>query len=141
MASQIEINRAGAEVIHGDDICRKKSIEMLGNLGLPNGILSLEDIDEFGYNKETGFMWLVQKKKNQHTFKTIKQTVSYANEVTAFVEKGKLKNITGVKAKEMLLLVTIAEVYVDEASPENVTFKTGRAFSKSFDATAFALGE
>jgi hypothetical protein len=40
-------------------------------------------MQEFGYNREAGFMWLVQgKKKTEHTFKKIKQTVSYAGEVT-----------------------------------------------------------
>jgi len=71
MASQIESHRSGAEVVTGDAICRKKSIELLGELGLPNGLLPMEDIQEFGYNRATGFMWLVQgKKKVEHTFKT-----------------------------------------------------------------------
>jgi len=90
MASQaIEIHRAGAVVVTGDAACRKKSVELLEELGLPRGLLPMEDIQEFGYNRETGFMWLLQgKKKVEHTFKKIKQTVSYAAEVTAFVEKG-----------------------------------------------------
>ncbi|KAK3121035.1 hypothetical protein QOZ80_8BG0645070 [Eleusine coracana subsp. coracana] len=70
MASQIiESHHAGTEVIKGDAICRKKTIELL-ELGLPKGLLPLEDIQEFGYNRATGFMWLVQgKKKVEHTFK------------------------------------------------------------------------
>ncbi|KAF0926093.1 hypothetical protein E2562_021807 [Oryza meyeriana var. granulata] len=141
MASQVESHRAGAEVVNGDGVCRKKSIGLLEELGLPKGLLPLEDIEEFGYNRETGFMWLVQKKKIEHTFKKIKQTVSYAGEVTAFVEKGKLKKITGVKTKELLLWLSVVEVYVTEASPEKVTFKTGTGLSDTFDAAAFALGE
>ncbi|BAS99846.1 uncharacterized protein [Oryza sativa Japonica Group] len=142
MASQIESHRASAEIVNGDAICRKKSIELLEELGLPKGLLPLEDIEEFGYNRDTGFMWMVQRKKKiEHTFKKIKQTVSYAGEVTAFVEKGKLKKITGVKTKELLLWLSVVEVYVAEASPEKVTFKTGTGLSDNFDATAFALGE
>ncbi|CAN6251344.1 unnamed protein product [Urochloa humidicola] len=141
MASQIESHRAGAEVVNGDAICRKRSIELLEELGLPKGLLPLEDIEEFGYNREGGFMWLVQRKKVEHTFKKIKQTVSYAAEVTAFAEKGKLKNITGVKTKELFLWLSVVEVYVPESSPEKVTFKTGTGLSDSFDAAAFALGE
>uniref|UniRef100_A0A0E0AFA5 Uncharacterized protein n=1 Tax=Oryza glumipatula TaxID=40148 RepID=A0A0E0AFA5_9ORYZ len=84
MASQIESHRASAEIVNGDAICRKKSIELLEELGLPKGLLPLEDIEEFGYNRDTGFMWMVQRKKKiEHTFKKIKQTVSYAGEVTA----------------------------------------------------------
>ncbi|NP_001145528.1 uncharacterized protein [Zea mays] len=143
MASQaIENHRAGAEVVTGDAICRKKSIELLEELGLPKGFLPLVDIQEFGYNRETGFMWLVQgKKKVEHTFKRIKQTVSYATEVTAFAEKGKLRKITGVKTKELMLWLSVVEVYVPEASSEKVTFKTGTGLSDTFDASAFALGE
>ena len=79
MASQVQSYRAGAEVVHGDAICRKKSMELLEELGLPMGLLPMEDIQEFGYNRDTGFMWLVQGKKVGQTFKKIKQTVSYAN--------------------------------------------------------------
>ncbi|KAK3124241.1 hypothetical protein QOZ80_7BG0583740 [Eleusine coracana subsp. coracana] len=143
MASQIESHRTGAEIVTGDDtICRKKSVQLLEELGLPKGLLPLEDIQEFGYNREKGFMWLVQgKKKVEHTFKKIKQTVSYAAEVTAFAEKGKLKKITGVKTKELMLWLSVVEVYVPDASPGKVTFKTGTGLSDTFDATAFALGE
>lgn len=142
MASQVESHRAGAEIVSGDGVSRKKSIELLEELGLPKGLLPLEDIEEFGYNRDTGFMWLVQRKKKiDHTFKKIKQTVSYAGEVTAFVEKGKLKKITGVKTKELILWLSVVEVYVTEASPEKVTFKTGTGLSDTFDAAAFALGE
>ncbi|TVU40557.1 hypothetical protein EJB05_14024, partial [Eragrostis curvula] len=89
----------------------KKSIELLEELGLPKGLLPLEDIQEFGYNRDTGFMWLVQgKKKVEHSFKKIKQTV-------------------------------VVGVYVPETSPEKATFKTGTGLSDSFDATAFTLGE
>jgi hypothetical protein len=143
MASQdIKSHRAGAEVITGDAACRKKSVELLEELGLPKGLLPMEDIQEFGYNRETGFMWLVQgKKKVEHTFKKIKQTVSYASEVTAFAEKGKLRKITGVKTKELMLWLSVVEVYVPEALPDKVTFKTGTGLSDTFDAPAFALGE
>jgi len=143
MASQaIEIHRAGAVVVTGDAACRKKSVELLEELGLPRGLLPMEDIQEFGYNRETGFMWLLQgKKKVEHTFKKIKQTVSYAAEVTAFVEKGKLSKITGVKTKELMLWLSVVEVYVPETSPDKVTFKTGTGLSDTFDAPAFALGE
>uniref|UniRef100_K3Z303 Uncharacterized protein n=1 Tax=Setaria italica TaxID=4555 RepID=K3Z303_SETIT len=101
MASLIETHRSGAEVVSGDAICRKKSVDLLEELGLPKGLLPMEDIQDFGYNRTTGFMWLVQRKKK----------------------------------------LSVVEVYVPEASPEKVTFKTGTGLSDSFDATAFALGE
>nr|CAB3455130.1 unnamed protein product [Digitaria exilis] len=143
MASQtIETYRVGAEVVNGDAVaCKKAVIELLSNIGLPKGLFPLDDMQEFGYNREAGFMWIVQgKKKVEHTFKKIKQTVSYGSEVTAFVEKGKLKKTTGVKTKELMLWLSIVEVYVDEAAPGKVTFKTGTGLSDSFDATALELG-
>ncbi|TVU07452.1 hypothetical protein EJB05_47509, partial [Eragrostis curvula] len=138
MASQIETHHTGSEIVKGDANCRKKCIELLEELGLPKGLLPLKDIQEFGYNRATGFMWLV---KVEHTFKKIKQTVSYATEVTAFTEKGKLRKITGVKTKELMLWLSVVEVYIADMTPEKATFKTGTGLSDSFDATAFAFGE
>ncbi|PKA49796.1 hypothetical protein AXF42_Ash004338 [Apostasia shenzhenica] len=140
MASQtIESHRAGAEVFHGDGICKKKSIELLEELCLPKGLFPMEDMEEFGYNRESGFVWLIQKKKKDHVFKQIKRAVSYAPEVTAFVEKYKLKKMTGVKTKELLLWLSVIEVYFDNPSSEKLTFKTGTGLSDSFPASAFAL--
>ncbi|XP_066370440.1 uncharacterized protein At5g01610-like [Miscanthus floridulus] len=142
MASQaIESHRTSAEVVTGDAACRKKSVELLEELGLPKGLLPMEDIQKFGYHRDTGFLRLVQGKKVEHTFKKIKQTVSYASEVTGIAEKGKLRKITGVKTKELMLWLSVVEVYVPEATPEKVTFKTGTGLSDTFDATAFAFGE
>ncbi|XP_072957303.1 uncharacterized protein [Typha angustifolia] len=140
MASQtIASYREGAEIFQGDAICKKNSIETLEELGLPKGLLPLEDIEEFGYNRAAGFIWLIQKKKKDHTFKKIKQVVSYATEVTGFVEKGKLKKITGVKTREMMLWLTVVEVDIQDPSSGKITFKTGTGLSDSFDVSAFEL--
>ncbi|PKA49804.1 hypothetical protein AXF42_Ash004346 [Apostasia shenzhenica] len=140
MASKtIESYRAGAEVFHGDELCRKKSIELLEELCLPNGLFPMEDLEEFGYNREVGFVWLIQKKKKDHVFKQIKRAVSYATEVTAFVEKYKLKKMTGVKTKELLLWLSVIEVYFENPTSEKLTFKTGTGLSDTFPASAFEL--
>ncbi|XP_008812285.1 uncharacterized protein LOC103723212 [Phoenix dactylifera] len=140
MASQtIESYRQGAEVHRGDDLCKTKSIQLLEELGLPRGLFPLENVEEFGYNRATGFMWLVHKKKKEHTFKKIKQTVSYATEVTAFVEQRKMKKMTGVKTKELLLWLSVVEVYIDDSSSDKITFKTGTGLSDSFPVSAFEL--
>ena len=45
MVSQdIKSHCAGAEVIIGDAASRKKSVELLEELGLPKGLLPMEDI-------------------------------------------------------------------------------------------------
>ncbi|KAI4989751.1 uncharacterized protein LOC123398060 [Hordeum vulgare subsp. vulgare] len=138
MASQlVESHRAGAEVLRGDEVCKKQTVELLEELGLPKGLFPMDDIVEVGYNHESGFVWIHQKKKNEHTFKKINQTVSYDPEVTAFVEKGKIKKVTGVKIEE----VSLVEIYVDESSVDKVIVKTNTGVSDTHDAAAFALGE
>ncbi|VAI33825.1 uncharacterized protein [Triticum aestivum] len=137
MASQlVESHRAGAEVLREHDVCKKKTVELLEDLGLPKGIFPMDDMEEVGYNHQSGFVWILQKKKKEHTFKKINQTVSYDTEVTAFVEKGKIKKVTGVKIE-----VSLVEVHVDESSADKVTIKTDTGLSDTHDAAVFALGE
>lgn len=139
MASQlVESHRAGAEVHKGNDICKKKTVELLEEVGLPKGLFPMDDIEEVGHNCESGFVWMLQKKKNEHMFNKLNQTVSYDTEVTAFVEKGKMKKVTGVKIEDLYSLV---EVYVDESSADKVTIKTDTGLSDTHDAAVFALGE
>ena len=77
MASQlVESHRAGAEVHKGNDICKKKTVELLEVLGLPKGLFPMDDIEEVGHNCESGFVWMLQKKKNEHMFNKLNQTVS-----------------------------------------------------------------
>ncbi|XP_078179806.1 uncharacterized protein LOC144573899 [Carex rostrata] len=138
MASKvIDSYRNSAVIIKGDEECKKMSVQFLEEQGLPKGLFPLENIEEFGYNRNVGFIWFLQKKKIEHTFKKIKQVVSYAPEVTAFVEKEKLKKITGVKTKEVMFWLSVVEVYIEEGSKEKVTFKTGTSLSESFDVSAF----
>ncbi|KAF3323996.1 hypothetical protein FCM35_KLT11463 [Carex littledalei] len=140
MAAQIiNTHREGADITRGDADCKMKSMQMLEELDLPKGLFPLENIEEFGYNRNAGFIWFIQKKKIEHTFKKIKQVVSYATEVTAFVEKGKVKKITGVKTKELFLWLSVVEVYNEEASNQKITFKTGTGLSDSFDVSAFEI--
>ncbi|RWW75142.1 hypothetical protein BHE74_00016852 [Ensete ventricosum] len=138
-SASIDSYRKGAMIYRGDDICKRRSIELLEELGLPKGLFPLEDMEEFGYNRETGFIWLVQGRKKAHTFRKIKRQVSYAAEVTAFVEERKMKKMTGVKTKELLLWLSVVEIYVDDPSSGKITFKTGTGLSDSFPVSAFEL--
>ncbi|XP_042424933.1 uncharacterized protein LOC122012455 [Zingiber officinale] len=135
----IEKYRDGAEIYSGDAICKEKTIEAMVELCLPTGLLPLEDMVEVGYNREHSFMWLTQKKKKEHMFKKIKQLVSYATEVTAFVEERKLKKITGVKARELLIWLTVVEVFIGDPLSGKITFKTGTGLSDTFPVSAFEL--
>lgn len=130
---------AEAEVYNGHDLCKQKSIELLEELCLPKGLLPLEDIEEFGYNRLTGFIWLIQKNQINHSFPQISRSVTYAREITAFVEKYKIKKITGVKIKELLVSFSIAEVYFENPASEMLTIKAAAGLSGSYIASAFEL--
>ncbi|XBI26122.1 hypothetical protein VPH35_050909 [Triticum aestivum] len=124
MAQAIEAQREGAEVYHGAVLCAEKALELLAETNMPLGLLPLADIEEVGYNRATGFVWLRQKKALTHTFKQIGRQVSYATEVTAFVEDRKMKRMTGVKSKELLIWITLCDMYIDKGDPSKITFKT-----------------
>lgn len=133
--------KARAEVYYGDDLCQEKSKELLREIGLPSGLLPLKDMRECGYLRETGFVWLKQKRKTDHKFEKIGRLVSYAPEVTAYVEQSRIKKLTGVKTKELLIWVSLCEIYVDDPPTGKITFKTPAGFSRSFPVSAFEIEE
>lgn len=133
--------RSGAEIFHGTEICKQKSMDLLADMGLPKGLLSLEDLEETGYVKETGFVWLKQKKKTEHYFKKIGKMVQYGTEITAYVEQRKMKKLTGVKSKELLLWITISEISIDDSSSGKIYFKSATGIGKSFPTSAFEIEE
>ncbi|XP_047338495.1 uncharacterized protein LOC124942114 [Impatiens glandulifera] len=143
MSIQTAINhRENAEIITGDSLlCKQKSKELLEKIHMPKGLLPLDDIEEVGYNEKTGFVWLRQKKGKEHKFKKIGKQVWYDTEVTAFVENQRMRKLKGVKSKELLIWITINEIYIDAEDPEKITFGTPTGISRSFPATAFAEGE
>ncbi|KAF3333295.1 hypothetical protein FCM35_KLT00986 [Carex littledalei] len=140
MAQQlIENNRQGAEVYTGHDLCKKKSIEILQELHLPRGLLPLIDMEEVGYNRSTGLMWLKQRKETTHNFKRIGRNVWYAKEVTAYVEDRKMARITGVKAKELMLWIGLSGMAIEDPEGKKLTFTTSTGIARTFPASAFEL--
>ncbi|CAK8544522.1 unnamed protein product [Lathyrus sativus] len=133
--------KSKSEVYHGDELGQVKSKELLAEICLPNGLLPLKDIIEVGYNRETGFVWLKQKNRVTHKFEKIGKPVIYSTEVTAYVEKGKIKKLSGVKTKELFIWVTVSEIYVDDPPTEKITFKTPSGLSRSFPVSAFEVEE
>ncbi|KAK7348023.1 hypothetical protein VNO80_22571 [Phaseolus coccineus] len=128
--------KSKAEVYHGDKACREKFSLLLAEKGLPEGLLSIEDIEECGYVKEIGFVWLKLEKKKEHRFDNI--LVCYDSVVTAYVEPNKIKNLTGVKAKDFLVWFSLSEIYV-RSRPEGpvITFKSLVGLSMSFPFSFF----
>ncbi|KFK22546.1 hypothetical protein AALP_AAs68488U000700 [Arabis alpina] len=134
--------RARAEKYTGDEICREKTKEFLKEVSMPNGILPLKDIEEVGYDRESGVVWLRQKKSITHKFETIGKLVSYGTDVTAVVEIGKIKKLTGVKAKELLIWVTLNELALEQpTSSGKINFRTPTGLSRTFPVSAFVVPE
>ncbi|KAM7478503.1 hypothetical protein LguiA_026716 [Lonicera macranthoides] len=50
-----EIRSKATEYYTGNDMCAVKSMELLKEVGLPNGLLPLKDIEECGILRDTGF--------------------------------------------------------------------------------------
>ncbi|KAI0504224.1 hypothetical protein KFK09_015174 [Dendrobium nobile] len=146
MSLVTEDQRAKAEIYKGDSLCHEKCQFLLKEVGLPNGLLPLKDIIECGYIEETGFVWLIQKKKIEHTFKKIGKLVSYATEITAYVENLRIRKLTGVKAKELFIWITLTDISADgggegKSSAGKVTFHSSTGLYRTFPAAAFVIEE
>lgn len=129
--------RAKATIVYGDEICRESSKFVLKEVGLPTGLLPLKDIIECGYVEETGFVWLKQKNRIVHKFEKLGRLASYETEITGYLEKYKIKKMTGVKVKELLIWITMAEACVKDPATGNITFKTPAGLYRTFPASAF----
>ena len=57
------------------------------------GVLPLQDLVECGRVRETGFVWMKQKAPYEHFFEGTNTRVSYAVEVTGYVEKFRMKKM------------------------------------------------
>ncbi|KAH8941169.1 hypothetical protein BDL97_14G023800 [Sphagnum fallax] len=127
----------------------EEAIKLIEEFRLPGGLLPLENVVECGYVKESGYVWITQKKAIQHTFKKISKQVSYGENITAYLEKGRLKKLTGVKAKELLLWVSIVDISLENPDAEptekeedaKIHFKSFAGIGKTFPLKAFARGE
>ncbi|KAL5719114.1 hypothetical protein ACHQM5_011938 [Ranunculus cassubicifolius] len=132
-----ENEREGAEIVYGPEDCLKQSMDLLNELGFPSGVFPLKDLVECGRVKETGFVWMKQKASYDHFFVNTNTKVSYGIEVTAYIEKSKMKKMTGVKSRQMLLWVPIVEMSMEDRSSDKIYFKTPMGIGKSFPVTAF----
>ncbi|CAI0557950.1 unnamed protein product [Linum tenue] len=117
------------------------AVALLEEFELPHGLLPLEDVIEVGFVKDTGYMWILQKKKVEHVFKMISKSVSYDKEITGFISKKNIKKLKGVKAKELILWPPVSEIIVGEAATGKIHFKSLAGITKTFPAEAFAAGQ
>ncbi|KAH7834655.1 hypothetical protein Vadar_018319 [Vaccinium darrowii] len=138
-----EIKAKADEFYTGNSICQQKSKQLLKEMGLPNGLLPLEDMEECGYIHETGFVWLIQKMKTEHKFEKIGKLVSYATEVTAYIEPGRIKKLTGVKTRltAVLLWVTLSDIFLDDPPTGKINCQVPPGMALGFPVSAFEVEE
>lgn len=63
--------KEGGIVKKGHEEGLRLATSLLQEFELPLGLLPLANVIEVGYVKNTGYMWIVQKKKVEHEFKKI----------------------------------------------------------------------
>ncbi|EPS62045.1 hypothetical protein M569_12749 [Genlisea aurea] len=120
--------------IRGGKECYDHSSKLLEELGFPRGLLPLKDLEECGMAAGSGFIWMKQKSEYEHFFRSTNSLVRYDREVSAFVEKGKMTKMKGIKSRQFLLWVPIVEMSV---SNHKVFFKTPLEIGRSFPVSAF----
>ncbi|CAH8355498.1 unnamed protein product [Eruca vesicaria subsp. sativa] len=131
--------------IVGDDIescsdpslCLDKAKELLALFNLPTGLLPLKDMIEVGHNKTKGFVWMKMRSKIEHTFGEIGRKVIYDTEITAYVENRRLKRLTGVKSKELMIWVPVHDIFIKEKEQEKITFANNTGLSRTYKVSAF----
>ncbi|XP_041004041.1 uncharacterized protein LOC121249398 [Juglans microcarpa x Juglans regia] len=134
-------HKAGGIVKKGHEEGMQMATSLLQESKLPLGLLPLADVIEVGYVKETGYMWIVQRKKVEHEFKKISKLVSYDTEITGFIQKNKIKKLKGVKAKELMLWPPVSEITADDSPTGKIQFKSLAGITKTFPVEAFAAGQ
>ncbi|XP_043717951.1 uncharacterized protein LOC122665884 [Telopea speciosissima] len=135
MASREDV-RAGAEIVRGKEACGRFSEELMKEFGFPSDVFptGAGELEECGRVRGTGFVWWKCKAPYEHFNVATNSKASYAAETTAYMEKGMMKKITGVKAKQFILTVSIVEMSIQG---NKITFKTAMGVGRSFPLSSF----
>ncbi|KAI5055311.1 hypothetical protein GOP47_0030456 [Adiantum capillus-veneris] len=126
-------------IIFEGELAAAKAIELYEGYGLPNGLVPLKNVVEGGWVEETGFVWLVINESQKHHFAKADRTCSYDELITCTISMKRMKDIHGVKAKELTLWVPINEILVDEKNSDKITFKSIMGLSRTFPFDNFVL--
>lgn len=153
--------KAKAQVFYGHKDCTHNFSLFLSQMGLLptllNNLTLLDTIQECGFVKDRGFVWLKLKSKTQHRLHN-NLLICFDKQVTAYVEPHRIRNLTGVKAsKDFFLCVTLTDILIqgyrkpgqeqripgtkqgDSGNTDDViiTFKTVVGLSVSFPFSVF----
>lgn len=135
-AKMIETQSKAAEVYCGP-ICRERVDEMLDEFLVPRCVfLGLGQIEEFGFNRSTGFYWLKQKTKTERKVDKV-GTCYYDTQLSGFIEPRRLSKITGAKGKELFLTLTVSEILVGVPSSDKVKFISTTGIYRVHPVAAF----
>ena len=55
----------------------------------------------------------------------------------AFVEDRRLRRLTGVKSKELLIWVSLSDIFIDNLASSKITFGTSSGLGRLFSVSAF----
>ncbi|BBN16004.1 hypothetical protein MPTK1_7g02720 [Marchantia polymorpha subsp. ruderalis] len=132
--------REGAVIRKGNDAL-ECAIKLLEEVGLPGGLLPLKNVIESGHVKETGYVWITQEEEINHVFKLANKQVKYGTEIKGYLEKNRLRDLHGVKAKEMILWAPIHDISIPQSQPAKIAFKSIGGLGKVFNQEVFAKGQ
>ncbi|KAH6773531.1 hypothetical protein C2S51_011935 [Perilla frutescens var. frutescens] len=136
-AKMSESERKAAEIYHGAAICREKLEKMLDEFSVPKCLFEkVDDIEEFGLNRSTGFYWLRQKSKTERKVDKV-GTAYYDTELSGFIQQRRITKVTGVKAKELFLTLTVSEILVGVPSNHTVKFVSTAGIYRVHPIAAF----
>lgn len=133
--------KEGAIIKKGHEEALKMAVSLLDEFELPSGLLPLADVLEVGFVRATGYMWIQQKKKVEHSFKMISKLVSYDVNITGYLSNKTIKKLKGVKAKELMLWPPVSEISIADPSTGKIQFKSLAGITKTFPTEAFAAGQ
>ncbi|KAI8568480.1 hypothetical protein RHMOL_Rhmol02G0203300 [Rhododendron molle] len=137
----IESHKANAEIFYGHAACKDRCNKMLEEFSLPKGLMPLDQIEEMGFDRATGFNWIKQKGKKQHKFQAIGQTVIFDVVVASFIEERRMRKVMGVKSKDMFITVTVGNIFMEDPASGKISFKIQAGIGRSFPVSAFELEE
>lgn len=132
--------REKAIVATGDEAL-EKGMDIMETYCLPGGLMALTDVLEAGIVEETGQFWIKQKSESQHHYKKADRHAKFSETITGKVDKMKMKNIKGVKVRDMMFWVPINEIEVDDKNPDKIHFRSIGGFTRTFPLDHFARGE
>ncbi|CAK9187611.1 unnamed protein product [Ilex paraguariensis] len=121
------------EVYYGDAICREKVGLLLTEMGFSEWLIPLQNIEEFRYERKTGFVWIRQRQKGVHRIEDIGgRLIWFDYVITAYVSPKKVTQLTGVQAKQFIFWFILSEIYMDNPSPGQITIRTRSGNTVSF---------